>query len=128
MNNITYKKKYLDEKEFHILEFQKYKQFVLKKYPNSKVIKFHDEYYIVDVQGFKIIPTETYINNSDTVFNAWKSTALYLEIASIIERNTYKFNDDKSYESYNKSYTNDKVEVEIEDKNVDEFNHEDKFD
>lgn len=79
-----------------------YKKIVFKKYPLASVKMYNETFYIVDVNGNKIIPDDFYVNNSKSIYQAWKNTAITVEIKPMIDRNTYKFYDDKIYESYSK--------------------------
>lgn len=92
-------------------DLKDYKTIVLKKYPSAVLKTYNNTFYITDGNGNKIIPEEFYVNNSDTIYQAWKNAAISISIKPTIDRNTYKFCDDKIYESYAKK-NKDKCNVD----------------
>ena len=89
-------------KEQRQYEFKMYKDIVFKKYPNAILKCETGMYYVDDGFGTRVIPLDLYVNDSDTIFNAWKTAALSIDFDNIVERNLYKFSDDKLYESFEK--------------------------
>lgn len=115
---ILRKKSYLTPIEYKKLEFQSYKAFVIKHYPNSIIKCYNNKFYIDNGYGDKIIASDMYINNSSNIFDTWKQTAIYLDNKSVLSRNNYKFSDEKIYDSFIKKQK-DKESNSIED---DSFN------
>ena len=86
----------------NIAEFNKLKNSVLKKHPTAILKLYNDNYYIADESGKNLISEELQVSALKTPYAAWKQTALALQLEPIINRNAYKFSDDKFYESYTK--------------------------
>jgi uncharacterized membrane-anchored protein len=81
-------------------ELIRYKNAVKKQFPNAVIKQYHDKYYVEDGEGNKIKSKDFDVSNSNTVFGAWKQAKLILQNIPIIERNFYKFSDDKIYDSF----------------------------
>jgi hypothetical protein len=92
-------------------DLNEYKKIVLKKYPLASVKMYNETFYVTDGNGNKVIPDDFYVNNSKSIYLAWKNAAIAVEIKPTIDRNTYKFCDDKIYESYSKK-NKDKCSVD----------------
>lgn len=80
-------------------EIKKYKSILKKKYPNCILKKLANKYYIDDGNGNNLIKEEFNVTSSNPL-EAWKNTYLMEKIEPIINRNSYKFNDDKIYNSF----------------------------
>jgi len=81
-------------------ELIRYKNSVKKQFPNAIIKQYYGKYYVEDGEGNKIKSKDFDVSNANTVFGAWKNAKLILQNIPIIERNMYKFSDDKIYDSF----------------------------
>lgn len=81
--------------------FQEYKENISKKYPGAKTMKCNvsGKFYVADSDGLKINPFNTSLEDSETVYDAWRilNEAYKLKWINkhIIKRNTDYFSDNK---------------------------------
>lgn len=120
---INVKKKKVELSEQSILrnkeKLQKIKNKVQKYYPNAKTMidsfcndlksKSKIKYFIVDGNGYRIIPDDFKIADQETVLKAWKLTWMYIVRNNIIQKNSEKFNGSKCSDNnlISKMYTQD---------------------
>ena len=68
------------------------KKKITKLYPEAKTqIDIFGKYYVVNKNGFKIIPEEYKIKNCDSVLKAWKTTLEFLSVNKILQVNNRRF-------------------------------------
>ena len=87
-------KKSKEKKEF-LKQFNKYKDYILKKYPNSSLKIFEGRFYVADATGARILRDEYNFPDSDSAYGAWKNTYDMLWSKHIVDRNNRKFSDER---------------------------------
>ena len=74
-------------------KFERVKRKVQKYYPNAKTsMDLFKKFFVVDGNGYRIIPDDFKIENQKTVFEAWKTTWMFIVRDNIVRTNTEKFN------------------------------------
>jgi hypothetical protein len=81
------------------VKFEKIKRKVQKYYPNAKTMidtfslkENRKKYYVVDENGYRIIPEDFKIDGQHTVLESWKMTWMFIVRDNIVRTNTEKFN------------------------------------
>jgi len=83
------------------IQFKQFKEKVLKKYPTAKTMKCQitQRYFVADEKGDKIRPFNMQIEDSETVYEAWRILSESFNLKwidkNIIGRNTEYFSSNK---------------------------------
>ena len=74
-------------------KFDKIKLKINKYYPEAKTGKdIFSKYYVMDKNGHRILPDDSCMPNTKTVFEAWEVTLKYMTTNKIVNTNTEQFN------------------------------------
>lgn len=97
------------EEKLRQQKFNKYKKYVLKLYPNSKLqINSEGKYYISDSSGKRLLQDEYSIPDCDTPYLTWEKTYNLLWSKHIVDRNNRKFSPERDID-----FTSKKVKINI---------------
>ena len=83
-------------------QLQLLKQKVHKFYPGAVTrMDIFKKFYVVTETGFRIVPDDANLPNTDTVIKAWKQIIDYLDINKIITINNNIFNSEAKQNALN---------------------------